>query len=97
MPDPPYSAHAHSPLVRRVLLQWTLTLQLLLLFRPRAALAAEIGGGENPVATLPATLGDITPPMVVEGDHITVPNGSPHPHQAEAAFRFSCAQVPCSH
>ena len=42
-------------------------------------------------ATLPATLGKLTPPMIVEGDHITVPNGVPGAGNGEAAFKFSCS------
>eukprot|EP01043_Picozoa_sp_COSAG02_P001420 COSAG02_NODE_30_length_50867_cov_66.594331_27_plen_487_part_00 len=43
-------------------------------------------------ATLPATLGKLTPPMTVDGGHISVPNGVPHVRQGQAEYRFSCSQ-----
>lgn len=44
-------------------------------------------------ATFPATLGTLTPPMVIEGDHITVPNGVPGASNADAQFKFRCSQA----
>ena len=50
-------------------------------------------------ATLPATLGRLTPPMQQQGDFVHVPNGVPgyslRNDEAQAEFKFSCsAEVP---
>ena len=46
-------------------------------------------------ATLPAGLGDLTPPMRAENDYVHIPNGSPGTGNGEAQYKFRCsAAVP---
>ena len=42
-------------------------------------------------STLPAGLGDLTPPMIAEHDYVHIPNGSPGVGSGEAQYNFNCA------